>query len=52
MRRYVSEENGSERNEDEEDSKIIELVNSNLTVEFYGINHNKKEDKAKHNNKK
>ena len=48
-----SDNNGNkdEDDEEEEDSKIIELVNSNLIVEFYGINNNKKENKAKHNNK-
>ena len=45
--------NGNEGDKDEEESgsKIIELVDSNLTIEFYGVNNNKKENKEKHNNK-
>ena len=41
----------NENENDEDDSKIIDLVNSNLTVEFYGVSKNKKENKLKHNNK-
>jgi hypothetical protein len=40
----------SEESENEEsDSNVIDLVNSNSTVEFYGVNNNKKENKMKHN---
>ena len=43
-----SEEGENEENE----SKVIDLVNSDTTVEFYGVNNKKKESKMKHNTKK
>ena len=40
----------SENEEEESDSKVIELVNSDYSaIEFYGVNKNKKENKNKHN---
>ena len=47
--RKYGTDNENENNED--DSKIIELENINLTVEFYGVSKNKKENKLNHNNK-
>ena len=52
---YDTSAKKEKENEDSDDidSNIIELPNSNLTVEFYGVNKNKnkKDKKEKHNNK-
>ena len=36
---------------EEEESNVIDLVKCDTTVEFYGVNKNKKNNKEKHNNK-
>ena len=48
---YKVSKNEKKNEEEEEESHIIELVNSNLTIEFYGVNKNKKENKNNHNKK-